>query len=208
MVVTSASVDGGLAEAEIPAMKSQFVIIAYLSWVVLALVWLPGYFMSKSTANVPSLAMQIPATALLALGFVFLLNPWTRFLNVSVTPHDALFGIIGVALVLAGVGFAICARLALGANWSGLVVTTKQGHELIQNGPYAIVRHPIYTGILFAMIGTALTRGILAGYIGVAAGLVAIMIRVGIEEQLMIDRFGEAYQAYRRRTWKLIPYLW
>jgi protein-S-isoprenylcysteine O-methyltransferase Ste14 len=208
MVVMSASVDGGLAEAEIPAMKSQFVIIAYLSWVVLALVWLPGYFMSKSTANVPRLAMQIPATALLALGFVFLLNPWTRFPNVPVTPHDTLFGIIGVALVLAGVGFAVWARLTLGANWSGLVVTMKQGHELIQNGPYAIVRHPIYTGILLAMIGTALTRGILAGYIGVTAGLVAIMIRIKIEEQLMSERFGDAYQVYRRRARKLVPFVW
>jgi protein-S-isoprenylcysteine O-methyltransferase Ste14 len=204
----SASVDGSAAEGEIAAMKSQFVIIAYLSWVVLGLVWLPGYFTSKSTANVPSLAMQIPATALLAIGFVFLLNPQTRFLNAPVMPHDTLIGIIGVALALAGVGFAIWARLALGANWSGLVVTSKEGHELVQSGPYAIVRHPIYTGILLAMIGTALTRGILAGYIGVAAGLVAIMIRINIEEQLMSERFGDAYQAYRRRARKLVPFLW
>jgi protein-S-isoprenylcysteine O-methyltransferase Ste14 len=208
MVVMSASVDGGVAEAEIAAMKSEFLIIAYLSWVVLGLVWLPGYFMSKSTANVPSLAMQIPATALLAIGFVFLLNPRTRFLNAPVMPDDALIGIIGAVLALAGVGFAIWARLALGANWSGLVVTTKEGHELVQTGPYAIVRHPIYTGILLAMIGTALTRGILAAYIGVAAGLVAIMIRINIEEQLMSKRFGDAYQAYRRRARKLVPFVW
>jgi protein-S-isoprenylcysteine O-methyltransferase Ste14 len=208
MVVMSASVDDGVAEVEIAAMKSQFVIIAYLSWVVLGLVWLPGYFMSKNTANVPSLAMQIPATTLLAIGFVFLLNPQTRFLSAPVMPDDTLFGIIGVVLALAGVGFAIWARLALGANWSGLVVTTKEGHELVQTGPYAIVRHPIYTGILLAMIGTALTRGILAGYIGVAAGLVAIMIRINIEEQLMSERFGDAYQAYRRRARKLVPFVW
>jgi protein-S-isoprenylcysteine O-methyltransferase Ste14 len=208
MVVMSASVDGGLAEAEIPAMKSQFVIIAYLSWVVLGLVWLPGYFMSKSTANVPRLAMQIPATALLAVSFVFLFSPWRGSLTMPVTPRDTPLGIIAVALVLAGVGFAVWARLTLGANWSGLVVTMKQGHELIQNGPYAIVRHPIYTGILLAMIGTALTRGILAGYIGVAAGLVAIMIRIKIEEQLMSERFGDAYQIYRRRARKLVPFVW
>jgi hypothetical protein len=208
MLVMSASVDLGVAEAEIAAMKSQFVIIAYLSWVVLGLVWLPGYFMSKSTANVPSLAMQIPATALLAVGFALLFGPWRGSLYIPVTPRDTPLGIIGVALVLTGVGFAIWARLTLGANWSGLVVTMKQGHELIQSGPYAIVRHPIYTGILLAMIGTALTRGIVTGYIGIAAGFVAIMIRVGIEEQLMIDRFGEAYRTYRRRTWKLIPFVW
>jgi len=189
-------------------MKSQFIIVSYLAWFVLGLVWLPGYFMSKSTANVPRLAMQIPATTLLAIGFIFLFSPWRGFLNVPVTPRDTPLGIIGVALVLAGVGFAIWARLALGTNWSGLVVTMKQGHELVQSGPYAIVRHPIYTGILLAMIGTALTRGTLAGYIGVAAGLVAILIRIKIEEQLMSERFGDAYQVYRRRARKLVPFVW
>jgi protein-S-isoprenylcysteine O-methyltransferase Ste14 len=189
-------------------MKSQFTIIAYWSWLVLGLVWLPGFFMSKSTSKVPHLALQIPASALLAVGFVFLLNPRMHFLNVPITPHDGLFGLAGLALDLAGIGFAIWARLALGANWSGIVATTKEGHELVQTGPYAIVRHPIYAGILLAMIGTALTLGTLTGYIGLLAGFVAIMIRVDIEERLMGDQFHEAYEAYRRCTRKLVPFIW
>jgi protein-S-isoprenylcysteine O-methyltransferase len=191
-------------------MKSQFTILAYWPWLVLALVWLPGYFtsMSRSTSSVPSLALQIPATALLAIGFVFLLSPRIHALDVPITPPNALFGIAGLALEVGGIAFAIWARLTLGANWSGMIVTTKQGHELVQTGPYAIVRHPIYTGLLLAVIGTAMARGTLAGYIGVAAVFVAIMIRVDIEEKLMSDRFGETYEAYRRRTRKLVPLVW
>jgi protein-S-isoprenylcysteine O-methyltransferase Ste14 len=189
-------------------MKSPFAVVAYWSWLVLALVWLPGYFMSKSTSTVPKPALQVPAILLFVIGFALLLDPRMRFLNFPITPHNALFGTIGLALDLAGIGFAIWARLALGANWSGLVVTAKEGHELVQTGPYAIVRHPIYAGILLAMIGTALTQGRLASYIGLVAGFVAIMIRVGIEEQLMSRQFPSAYEAYRQRTRKLIPLVW
>jgi hypothetical protein len=74
-------------------MKSQFTIVAYWSWLVLGLVWLPGFFMSKSTSTVPQLALQIPASALLAVGFVFLLDPRMRFLSVPITPHDGLVGL-------------------------------------------------------------------------------------------------------------------
>lgn len=189
-------------------MKSQFTILAYWSWLVLGLVWLPGYFKSRRTSTVPNLALQIPASALLVIGFVFLLSPSIRALNVPITPHNAPFGIAGLVLDLAGVAFAIWARLTLGTNWSGIIVTTKQGHELVQTGPYAIVRHPIYAGILLAAIGMAMTLGTLAGYIGVAAVFIAIMIRVSIEEKLMSGRFGETYEAYRRRTSKLVPFVW
>jgi protein-S-isoprenylcysteine O-methyltransferase Ste14 len=152
--------------------------------------------------------LQIPASALLVIGFVFLLSPRMRVLDVPITPHNAPFGIAGLALDLAGVAFAIWARLILGTNWSGIIVRAKQGHELVQTGPYAIVRHPIYAGILLAVTGMAMTLGTLAGYIGVMAVFAAIMIRVSIEEKLMRGRFGETYEAYQRRTRKLVPFVW
>jgi Phospholipid methyltransferase len=189
-------------------MKSQFTVIAEWSWLVLALVWLPGYFMSKSTSIVPKLALQIPATLLFVIGFALLLDPSIGFLNFPISPPDALFGTVGLALDLCGIGFAVWARVRLGSNWSGLVVTAKEGHELVQTGPYAVVRHPIYAGILLAMTGTALTQGRLASYIGLVAGVVAVLIRVGIEEKLMSRQFPSAYEGYRQRTRKLIPLVW
>jgi protein-S-isoprenylcysteine O-methyltransferase Ste14 len=189
-------------------MKSQFTTVAYLSWLALGLVWLLGYFRSKRVSSAPNLALQIPNSMLLMVGFALLFAPGIHPLSQQVTPRNGFFGITGVVLDLAGVGFAIWARLALGTNWSGIVATTKQGHELVQTGPYAIVRHPIYAGMVLAAVGTALTRGTLASYAGLAALLVALMIRVNFEEKLMGARFGESHEAYRRQTSKLIPHVW
>jgi protein-S-isoprenylcysteine O-methyltransferase Ste14 len=189
-------------------MTSHFTIVAYWSWLAIGLVWLRGYFASKRASAIPNLALQIPASALLVAGFTLLFNPGSHLLSQQITPHVALLGIIGLALDLLGVAFAIWARLALGTNWSGMVMTIKQGHELVQTGPYAIVRHPIYAGFLLAMTGTALTIGTLSSYLGLAAGLAAMMMRVRIEENLMSEQFCETHEAYRRQTSKLIPFVW
>ena len=189
-------------------MKSQFTTVAYLSWLALGLVWLPGYFRSKRVSSAPNLALQIPTTILLTVGFVLLFNPGFRPLSQQITPRNGCFGMIGVVFDLAGVGFAIWARLALGTNWSGIVATTKHGHELVRTGPYAIVRHPIYAGMVLAAAGTALTIGTWASYSGFAALLVAFMIRIDLEEKLMGAQFGESHDAYRRQTRKLIPFVW
>jgi len=189
-------------------MRTQFTLIAYASWFALLLVWLPGYFTSRRVSVVRNPGLQLSATALLAICFVLLFNPAMAGLNAPVTPHNALPGLTGLALDFAGVAFAIWARVVLGRNWSGMVMTVKIGHELVQTGPYAIVRHPIYTGLILAMLGTALTLGTLASYLGVAAGLAAIIIRVNVEETLMSAQFRELHQAYRQRTKKLIPFVW
>ena len=189
-------------------MKLPFTMVAYWSWLAIGLVWLRGYFTSKKAAGVPNLALQIPASALLVAGFTLLFNPGSHILSQQITPYTAPFGSIGLVLDLIGVGFAIWARLTLGTNWSGMVMTIKHGHELVQTGPYAIVRHPIYAGFLLAMAGTALTIGTLASYLGLAAALVALMIRVSIEENLMSEQFREDHEAYRRHTCKLIPFVW
>jgi protein-S-isoprenylcysteine O-methyltransferase Ste14 len=189
-------------------MRTQYTIVAYWSWIAIALVWLPGYFTSKKSSGVRSLALQIPASALLIIGFALLFNPGGHALDLQITPRVPILGIIGLALDLIGVAFAIWARLALGTNWAGMIMSIKQGHELVQTGPYAIVRHPIYAGFLLAMAGTALTIGTLSCYLGLAAGLVALMIRVHIEENLMRGQFDQAHEAYRQRTKKLIPFVW
>jgi protein-S-isoprenylcysteine O-methyltransferase Ste14 len=189
-------------------MKTQFTTIAYWSWAAIFLVWLPGYFTRKRTSSVPNPALQVPATALLVICFVLLFYPRALGLGASITPPTPLFGSIGLVLDIAGVAFAIWARVTLGRNWSGTVIATQEGQELVRTGPYAIVRHPIYTGLLLAIAGTALTIGTLASYLGVVAGAVALLIRVGIEEKQMREQFGPAHEAYRQHTWKLIPFVW
>jgi protein-S-isoprenylcysteine O-methyltransferase Ste14 len=104
-----------------------------------------------------------------------------------------------------GLLFTVWARAHLGRNWSG-VVTIKEGHELIDTGPYALVRHPIYTGLLVAIVGTALARGEWRGVLAVLISCAALWRKLGLEERWMIERFGEQYAAYRGRVPALVPF--
>ncbi len=105
----------------------------------------------------------------------------------------------------AGLGFAVWARLHLGRNWSG-TVTLKQSHELITTSPYSLVRHPIYTGLLIAFLGSAMARGEWRGVLAVAIAWVALWRKLRLEERWMRDLFGEQYAAYQQRVPALIPF--
>jgi len=193
-------------------MKSVFILIAAAAWTVMFAVWLFGYASRRRGQPHPRarshLTLQIPAACLLVASFALLANAHSYNLRMQVTPPSVLLGTIGDVLVLAGIGFAIWARVVLGKNWSGLVMMVREGHQLVQSGPYAIVRHPIYTGLFAAILGTALTIGTLASWIAVASGFVGILLRVDVEERLMATEFGAAHAAYRARTRTLIPFLW
>lgn len=189
-------------------MTSPFVIAAYLSWVVLIVVWLPGYFSTRITAKGPRPVAQIASTALLFTSFLVLFASGVRGLSMAVTPRTTGFEVTGLVFDYAGVGFAIWARRTLGRHWSDVVMSVNEDHELVQTGPYAIVRHPIYTGILLALLGTALTFGALLSYVSVVTGLIALMMRISVEEKLMSGQFGAAHEAYRRQAKKLVPFVW
>jgi protein-S-isoprenylcysteine O-methyltransferase Ste14 len=109
-----------------------------------------------------------------------------------------------VGLTIAGCLFAIWARITLGANWSGRA-TVKAGHELITAGPYALARHPIYTGLLTACIGTAIGYGERRCLVGLLLIVLGFVIKMGQEERLMLETFPDAYAAYRRRVKALVP---
>ncbi|HYU53415.1 MAG TPA: isoprenylcysteine carboxylmethyltransferase family protein [Gemmatimonadaceae bacterium] len=113
----------------------------------------------------------------------------------------------GVALVAIGLAFASWARFHLGRLWSGRV-TLKEDHAIIRSGPYAIVRHPIYTGLLLAFAGTALAQTTLAAVVGFVLVVIGLTIKIRQEERLLTDHFGAAYDAYRADVRALIPYVW
>ena len=110
------------------------------------------------------------------------------------------------ALVTAlGMLFSIWGRAHLGGNWSG-IVTVKRDHELIVSGPYALVRHPIYAGLLVAFVGSALARGEWRGVLAVVVAWAALWRKLRLEEQWMAERFGDRYLDYRRRVPALVPF--
>ncbi len=118
-------------------------------------------------------------------------------------PNDALYP-AGVLLVAAGLAFACWARYVLGRNWSG-IVTVKKDHELIRTGPYRYVRHPIYTGLLLAFIGTALARDEWRGVLAVVIVYAALWRKYRLEERWMVESFGDAYRRFRDEVPALIP---
>jgi protein-S-isoprenylcysteine O-methyltransferase Ste14 len=113
---------------------------------------------------------------------------------------------IGAAVTVVGLLFAIWARHHLGSNWSQ-AVTVKQGHELITTGPYALVRHPIYTGILTGFLGTAIALSQVRGVIGFVLIFLVLWAKLRKEEEWMRSQFGETYATYADQTAALVPYL-
>jgi protein-S-isoprenylcysteine O-methyltransferase Ste14 len=126
-----------------------------------------------------------------------------RFLPLT---ESGIWGGSGAALVLGGLLFTIWARVHLGRNWSD-VVTLKEGHDLITTGPYGLVRHPIYTGILLGFAGQAIARGEWRCVIGVLIAAWAFWRKLRIEERWMLELFGEKYRSYRQRVAALIPFV-
>lgn len=112
---------------------------------------------------------------------------------------------LACAVTAAGLLFTVWARTHLGRNWSALV-TIKEEQELITTGPYALVRHPIYTGLLVAFIACAFARGDVRGFAGACIAVVALWRKLRLEERWMRERFGERYADYAQRVPALVPF--
>ena len=121
------------------------------------------------------------------------------------TPPPAL-GWAGAALTAIGIGFAIWARVNLGRNWSSRPAV-KEHHEFVMTGPYAYVRHPIYSGIMLAALGTAITSSVIG--IGLFVFIsITFALRMNKEEKIMLELFPDQYPEYQKHTKRLVPFVW
>lgn len=183
------------------------IVIAAL-WALWLIFWMVAALRTKPTRAWESGWSRLSYHVPLVLGAVALAVP--NFLGEALegvfVPQSPIWLWIGIVLVVVGLGFAVAARLWLGGNWSG-TVTIKQGHELIRSGPYALVRHPIYSGMLLALIGSALGVGKLRALIGLVLIVVSFLRKVSIEERFMAARFGEAYARYSAEVPALVPFV-
>ncbi|HEY3858346.1 MAG TPA: isoprenylcysteine carboxylmethyltransferase family protein [Gammaproteobacteria bacterium] len=184
-------------------------------WLIFAVwvVW-EGYWaysargIKRATQKEPWISRG-PVLVGLILAVILLLAPgWLgSFMGQRFLPGtDALY-FPGLALLSLGVCFGFWARHTLGTNWSGRV-TIKQDHELVTGGPYRWVRHPIYTGVLFAYAGSVLALGRVGGIFAIAIMLMIFARKISLEEKMLDQHFGERYAAYRRGTHALIPLIW
>jgi protein-S-isoprenylcysteine O-methyltransferase Ste14 len=121
------------------------------------------------------------------------------WLGTPLLPYSEALYWIGAAVTTAGLGFSVWARVHLGKYWSGNV-TLKEGHRLIRSGPYALVRHPIYTGLILGFLGSAIAIDQLRGVIAVAIVIFSFIRKLHIEEKWLTEEFGEEYLQYKREV--------
>src|SRR5262245_22464560 len=122
-----------------------------------------------------------------------------------VTDHSLWIELPGLVLLVVSTGFTIWARVRLGRMWSAMPNTLQANHELRTDGPYAITRHPIYTGLLGMILGTVLLNGLGVSLAFLAVGAAIVATRIPIEERLMSRTFPEEYARYRERVPRLLP---
>ena len=188
--------------AEIPYAAVKWI------WIVFGSFWALAAFVQKRNARrqtFGSRAIQVSIILLVLMPF-FIERRHVGLLYRHLYPNLLVVQYFGVLLLLLGFGFAVWARIVLGRNWSGMV-TVKEDHTLITRGPYAWVRHPIYTGILLALLGTAITLGTILNLVEVPVVAFAFWLKLRTEEKFMYETFGEQYTAYRQHVKALIPHV-
>ena len=176
------------------------------AWVIWALSWFAAALWSRRTTARAGLSEEWLYRVITALGVILLFRFWDIPLLrsgwlVSIDLAWAMFG-----LVVAGMIFTWWARLHLGTLWSS-TVTRKQDHRIVDTGPYALVRHPIYTGLLLSAFATAVARGTIGSLIGAVLVLVGFWVKARLEERFLSEDLGPDYAAYRARVKMLVPFL-
>jgi len=175
-------------------------------WMLFGLYWLVSAFKLKKTKKRESWSQRFLYMLPLVAAFYLLSRSEAHYgwLGVRFVPASDAAAWIGVALTAAGVGIAFWARWHLGTNWSG-VVTLKEGHELIRSGPYRSIRHPIYTGILLALLGTAVAVGEVRGLLAVTMAWLSFYTKARREESFLTQEFGDRFAEHRRHTGMFLP---
>jgi protein-S-isoprenylcysteine O-methyltransferase Ste14 len=167
-------------------------------WVLLIVYWVIRSFGNKKTKTRQSGSSRFAYIALLIVS-AYAISSEKR-LHFLLLRINAVTQSLGLILCVAGMALAIWSRNILGTNWSGFVVI-KQDHELIQRGPYQFVRHPLYTGLIVAIIGTYLALAPTAqGFLLALAWIFAFYVKSRGEERILKQEFGDQYIAYRQRV--------
>lgn len=176
-------------------------------WIVFIGYWIISAFRQKPAAQRESFATMLAYRVPLIIAGMSL---WSaRFhakANFLLTPQSELMEAIACALSLFGLWVMLWARRTLGSNWSS-EVAFKKGHELVRNGPYRYVRHPIYTGLLLLCLGTAVAIGRVYAWLSLPFFVLGFWIKLTLEEAVMLQHFRNEYPAYRKQVKALVPFI-
>ena len=182
---------------------------AYLIWIVWVLSWMAAALWSARTVGRPALTEQIGNRILLWAGVLLLFGVFSprHMAMIQLWRLDDQWKWLLDLVIAAGFCFCWWARLHLGMLWSA-EVTRKEGHVVIDTGPYALVRHPIYTGVLIAAFATAAMQGTLVAFAGAVLMTMAWYWKARMEEKFLRTELGEAaYDDYAGRVAMLVPFV-
>jgi protein-S-isoprenylcysteine O-methyltransferase Ste14 len=175
-------------------------------WIVFLIYWAVSALRTRRTVRRESFLSRYGIVLIEATGFVLLFSDRADVgvLGLHIFRRNYTFSVLAVALTWIGIALALWARWHLGQYWSGRI-TLKEDHQLIRTGPYAYFRHPIYSGLDLAAIGTALAIDRWRALAGVAVLIVGYWIKARREESLLSQQFGEAFEEHRQHTGFLLP---
>ena len=179
------------------------------AWLAFIVLWFLAGIASKRSVRTQTSSSRLFQVVLIFIGaMIFNLNRWfvSGWPTLPIIPRETPFILGGAIITIAGMLFCVWARAILGTNWSARV-TIKANHELVRQGPYQIVRHPIYTGLLIGLLGTAFVYGFAGCFVGVLVIGFAFWLKSQTEEQFMVQQFGDQYLQYRQQVRALIPYI-
>ena len=176
------------------------------AWAIWALFWLAMSVFSKRNRRRETPLQRLEHIIPAVIGFMLLFNDGLRWplLARVIFPDVPVLMLFCVIITAFGLLFSVWARLALGSNWSGSV-TIKADHQLIRRGPYRSIRHPIYTGMLTALLATAVTQQQLSGLLGFFIILFALYRKALREESFLSQEFGDAFTDHRQHTGMFLP---
>lgn len=179
-----------------------------IGWIVWLISWFAAAAWSDRTVRRPAVSREVLYRVLTVAGaaLMFGFNPGGVRADTPLWPVAPAIGWLLAGLVIGGFLFMWWARIHIGQLWSSSV-TRKEHHRVVDTGPYAIVRHPIYTGLLLAIIATVLLRGTIVTLAGSALVALGIYIKARVEEEFLRQQLGESYDAYTRRVPMLVPFL-
>jgi protein-S-isoprenylcysteine O-methyltransferase Ste14 len=179
-------------------------------WGLWIVSWFIAALWAARTQARPPLGSQTLYRIITLVGVAALFDQWGGYRGNDVTQLWTLSPTLsGVMIALTAAGFSFCwwARIYLGRLWSSSV-TRKEDHHIVDTGPYALVRHPIYTGIIVASAATAAVRGTVASLVGLALVILGCWIKARLEERFLRSELGaDAYDRYASRTGMLFPFL-
>lgn len=177
-------------------------------WMGLGIIWLVTALRTKQTQERADVGSRLIYGIPVVLAFFLMFGDYMpmKWLRSRVLPANGAVVMAGLTLTAIGIAFAVWARFYIGQNWSS-AVSIKVGHQLVRTGPYAWVRHPIYSGLLLAMIGTALVLRESRGLLATGLLWVAFWMKSRMEEGFMLKAFGSVYEDYSRSTGALVPHL-